>query len=96
MVAMAEKALAIDGNIRRDFWIGGMRTGDGIWRWQSGDPMEYTNWCEGCLSFGDHVHDCSQLLKEGYPGILDTYYWAQENCNFGGENGAICEMNMDE
>ena len=36
------------------------------------------------------------FLKEGYPGILDTHYhWAQENCNFGGENGAICEKNID-
>ena len=36
------------------------------------------------------------FLKEVYPGILDTHYhWAQENCNFGGENGAICEKNID-
>ena len=95
-MAMAEKALAIDNYLNRDYWIGGVRAENGTWEWQSGSPMEYTNWCYGCLAFDDHDHDCSQLLKEGYPGILDTFYWAQEFCPTGGENGAICEMNVDK
>ena len=43
VVAMAEEAAAIDNNIGRDYWIGGVRTENGTWMWQSGDPMDYTN-----------------------------------------------------
>ena len=101
---MAEQALAIDGNIGRDFWMGGVKTADGTWRWQSGDPMDYTNWCEGCPDTGREGWDYSQLLKNGYPGTLDTFYWARETIRGSGgasvsgsaENGVICEKNMDE
>ena len=93
VVAMAEEAAAIDGNVGRDYWMGGLRSEDGTWRWQSGDPMDYTNWCKDCPDTENA--DLSQLLKDGYPGILDTYYWAR----FGGtdpDNGVICEINVDK
>ena len=103
MVAMAEEAAAKDNNIGRDYWMGGVKAADGTWRWRSGDPMNYTNWCEGCP---DTAADLSQLLKNGYPGTLDTFYWARETItgNGGGGgganasgsalNGVICEMNL--
>ena len=104
VVAMAEQALAIDGNIGRDFWMGGEKGEDGTWRWQSGAPMDYTNWCEDCPDTGREGWDYSQLLKNGYPGTLDTFYWARETIRGSGgasvsgsaENGVICEKNMDE
>ena len=36
VVAMAEKALALDGNIERDYWMGGVKDENGTWVWQSG------------------------------------------------------------
>ena len=99
VVAMAEEAAAIDNNIGRDFWMGGVRTEDGTWRWQSGDPMDYTNWCENCPDIENWA--CSQLLKEGIPGKLDTFYWAREDCQedadiiYDNDNGVICEINAD-
>merc|ERR1711973_537748 len=48
VVAMAEEAAVADNNVQRDYWIGGVRGEDGTWRWQSGDPMDYTNWCANC------------------------------------------------
>ena len=74
LVRMAEEAAALDNNVGRDYWMGGVKTGDGTWIWQSGDPMDYTNWCKGCTD--NRANDLSQLLKHGYPGLLDTYYWA--------------------
>ena len=105
VVAMAEEALAIDNNIGRDFWLGGVKTADGTWRWRSGDPMDYTNWCKHCPDTGREGWVYSQLLKKGYPsdpGTLDTFYWAREtsNGNAGhqgpGENGVICEINVEK
>jgi len=93
VVAMAEQALAIDNHIGRDYWMGGVKTGDGTWMWQSGDPMEFTNWCEACPD--TEGWDCSQLLKDGYPGRLDTYYWAR-NTFEGVDDGVICEINLDK
>ena len=93
LVAMAEEALAIDNYIERDYWMGGIKTGDGTWKWLSGDPMEYTNWCKGCLEMEWNWNGL-QLLKQGYPGVLDTYYWARDDENSGTDNGVICEMNM--
>ena len=93
VVAMAEEALAIDGNIGRDYWMGGVKTGDGTWIWQSGDPMDYTNWCEACPD--TEGWDYSQLLKDGYPGRLDTYYWARNDLG-GADDGVICEINLDK
>ena len=105
VVAMAEEALAIHGNIGRDYWMGGEKGEDGTWRWRSGAPMDYTNWCEGCLDHPE-VKDWNylQLLKHGYPSTLDTFYWARETIRGSGgasvsgsaENGLICEKNMDE
>ena len=103
LVAMAQDAAAIDNNFGRDYWMGGFKTGDGTWKWLSGDPMEYTNWCKGCLD-GPEGWNYSQLLKQGYPGTLDTFYWARETIRGSGgasvsgseENGVICETNMDE
>ena len=97
LVAMAEEALAIDNNIERDYWMGGVKTEDGTWKWQSGDPMDYTNWCEGCP---DHEGwNYSQLLKQfqGWPVTLDTFYWALSPGNDGdNDNGVICEIDMDK
>ena len=90
LVAMAEEALAIDNYIERDYWMGGVKTGDGTWKWQSGDPMDYTNWCKGCLDQPEGWN-CLQLLKNGYPGTLDTYYWARSPST-DGDNGVICEI----
>ena len=95
VVAMAEEAAAIDNNIGRDYWIGGVRTENGTWMWRSGDPMDYTNWCEDCPDVDNLA--CSQLLKLGYPGTLDTFYWAREGCvSSSTDNGVICEINMDK
>jgi len=99
VVAMAEAALTIDNNIGRDFWMGGVRTEDGTWRWQSGAPMDYTNWCENCPDVKNWA--CSQLLKEGYPaGTLDTFYWARNYCyrsdNMPHDDGVICEINANK
>ena len=94
VVAMAEEALAIQGNIGRDYWMGGEKGGDGTWRWRSGAPMDFTNWCEGCLDQLDW--NCLQILKEGYPGTLDTFYWARDNCLGGTDNGVICEIDMEK
>ena len=101
VVALAEEALAIDNNIVCDFWMGGVRTEDGTWRWQSGDPMDCTNWCEHCPDTGKKGQDCSQLLQNGNPGTLDTFYCARETINGSGngsrsENGVICEKNLDK
>ena len=93
VVAMAEEAAAIDNNIGRDYWMGGVKTEDGTWKWLSGDPMDYTNWCEGCPD--TEALDYSQLLKSGYPGTLDTYYWARAAAG-DPDNGVICEINMDK
>ena len=90
---MAEEAAAADNNVQRDYWIGGVRGEDGTWRWQSGDPMDYTNWCANCPDREDYAF--SQLLKDGYPGSLDTYYWARDSAN-GGDDGVICEINLDK
>ena len=97
LVAMAEEALAIDNYIKRDYWMGGVKTEDGTWKWLSGDPMEYTNWCKGCLD-GPEGWNYSQLLRQGYPGTLDTFYWARESygVNPPVDNGVICEMDMDK
>ena len=46
VVAMAEEALASDNNIERDYWMGGVKTGN-VWSWQSGENMEFTNWWGG-------------------------------------------------
>ena len=89
VVAMAEEAAAVDNNIERDYWMGGVKDENGTWVWQSGDPMDYTNWCEQCPNWGD----LSQLLKKGYPGILDTYYWTRAG-PLDADNGVICEINM--
>ena len=101
VVALAEEALAIDNNIVCDFWMGGVSTEDGTWRWQSGDPMDCTNWCEHCPDTGKKGQDCSQLLQNGNPGTLDTFYCARETINGSGngsrsENGVICEKNLDK
>ena len=96
VVAMAEEAAAIDNNIQRDYFMGGVRTENGTWMWQSGDPMDYTNWCEDCPDVDFFHPACSQLLKSGYPGILDTFYWAREVCSVSTDNGVICEINMDK
>ena len=90
---MAKEAAAIDNNIQRDYWMGGVKTGDGTWMWQSGDPMDYTNWCEGCQD--TEAATLSQLLKKGYPGTLDTYYWARAGPG-DVDNGVICEIDMDK
>ena len=90
---MAEEAAAADNNVQRDYWIGGVRGEDGTWRWQSGDPMDYTNWCANCPDVEDLP--LSQLLKLGYPGSLDTYYWARADGG-DGDNGVICEINFDK
>ena len=97
VVAMAEEALAIHGNIGRDYWMGGEKGGDGTWRWRSGAPMDFTNWCEGCLDHPD-VKDwnCLQLLRDGYPGTLDTFYWARQICLNSVDNGVICEIDMEK
>ena len=96
VVAMAEEALAIQGNIGRDYWMGGEKGEDGTWRWRSGAPMDYTNWCERCL---DHPEvkdwNCLQLLRDGYPGTLDTFYWARDIC-LGVNDGVICEIDMEK
>ena len=65
-------------------------------KWLSGDPMEYTNWCEGCLDEPEGW-DYLQLLRQGYPyfGTLDTFYWARSVGN-NGDNGVICEIDMDK
>ena len=94
VVAMAEEAAAIDNNIGRDFWMAGVRTEDGTWMWQSGAPMDYTNWCENCPD--SENKPCSQLLKDGYPGKLDSFYWARWNCQEDADNGVICEINADK
>ena len=99
VVAMADEAAAIDNNIGRDFWMGGVRTEDGTWRWQSGATMDYTNWCENCPDVENWA--CSQLLKEGYPaGTLDTFYWARNYCyrsdNMLHDDGVICEINANK
>merc|ERR1711973_489472 len=93
VVAMAEEAAVADNNVQRDYWIGGVRGEDGTWRWQSGDPMDYTNWCANC----PEREGCAfaQLLKLGYPGSLDTYYWARAG-DGDSDNGVICEMNFDK
>ena len=88
---MAEQALAIDGNIGRDFWMGGEKGEDGTWRWHSGAPMDYNNWCKGCLDQYDW--NCLQLLKSGYPGTLETFYWALAG-HTDLDDGVICEINM--
>ena len=96
---MAGKALAIDGDIERDYWMGGVKTEDGTWRWRSGDPMDsmdYTNWCEGCPDTGEEGWVYSQLLKKGYPGTLDTFYWAREICDGNADDGVICEINLEK
>ena len=95
LVTMAEKAAALDNKIGRDYWMGGIKTGDGTWIWQSGDPMEYTNWCTDCPDTGAEGADLSQLLKDGYPGTLDTYYWARTG-GTDGDNGVICEINLEK
>ena len=97
LVAMAQEAAAIDNNFGRDYWMGGFRAEDGTWKWLSGDPMEYTNWCKGCLD-GPEGWNYSQLLRQGYPGTLDTFYWARESfgVNPPVDNGVICEMDMDK
>ena len=94
VVAMAEEA--INGNIGRDYWMGGEKGEDGTWRWRSGAPMDFTNWCEGCLDHPD-VKDwnCLQLLRDGYPGTLDTFYWARDIC-LGVNDGVICEIDMEK
>ena len=89
VVGMAEKAAALDNKIGRDYWMGGIKAGDGTWIWQSGDPMEYTNWCKHCPDQGDLSH----LLKHGYPGLLDTYYWARAGA-LDADNGVICEITL--
>ena len=97
VVAMAEEALAIHGNIGRDYWMGGVKISDGSWKWLNGDPMDYTNWCTDCPDTGAEGADLSQLLKDGYPGTLDTFYWAREGCiSSSTDNGVICEINMDK
>ena len=93
MVAMAEEAAAADNNVQRDYWIGAVRGQDGTWRWQSWDPMDYTNWCANCPDREDFPF--SQLLKLGYPGSLDTYYWARA-WDGDSDNGVICEINFDK
>ena len=55
--------------------------------------MDYTNWCANCPDREDLPF--SQLLKLGYPGSLDTYYWARDNA-VGGDDGVICEINFDK
>ena len=98
MVAMAEEAAAKDNNIGRDYWMGGVKAADGTWRWLSGAPMDYTNWCEGCLDTGEEGWDYLQLLKVSYPSTLDTFYWAPESggAHASGRtlNGVICEINI--
>ena len=93
VVWMAEKALAIDNNIERDYWIGGVRTENGTWMWRSGDPMDYTNWCEDCPDVENAA--LSQLLRQGYPGTLDTFFWARA-ADTDPDNGVICEIDMDK
>ena len=97
VVAMAEEAAAIDNNDGRDFWMGGIKTEDGTWRWQSGDPMDYTNWCEDCEDFtNEKGYDYSQLLKQwANTGTLDSYYWARNKFQTA-DDGVICEINMDK
>merc|ERR1711953_327101 len=100
VVAMVEEAAAADNNVGRDYWIGGVRGEDGTWRWQSGDPMDYTNWNGGCPD------DCqpddrpdwryTQLLKTGYPGTFDTYYWVLDHGDGTGDDGVICEISFDK
>ena len=93
VVAMAEEAAAIDNNIGRDYWIGGVRTENGTWMWRSGDPMDYTNWCKNCPDVENYA--LSQLGKGIYAGILDTFYWARST-EGDGDNAMICEINMDK
>ena len=95
LVTMAEKAAALDNKIGRDYWMGGVKTGDGTWIWQSGDPMEYTNWCTDCPDTGAEGADLSQLLKDGYPGTLDTFYWGRAGA-LDWDNGVICEITLDK
>ena len=88
LVGMAGEAAAIDGNTGRDYWMGGLRTDDG-WRWQSGDPMDYTNWSEynpDGLNGGPNM----SLFKNGMP----TYRWGTETDVTGADNGVICEIRM--
>ena len=93
VVAMAQEAAAIDNNFGRDYWMGGFRAEDSTWKWLSGDPMDYTNWCKGCPEHEGWNY--SQLLKQRYLDTLDTFYWAR-SANGDGDNGVICEINMDK
>ena len=83
---MAEEAAAADNNVQRDYWIGGVRGEDGTWRWQSGDPMDYTNWNE----YGGNG-DFAQLLRND----LASYgWWASSKDD--PDSGVICEMSLTE
>ena len=93
VVKMAEKALAIDDNIWRDYWMGGVKTENGTWMWQSGDPMDFTNWCEHCPE--EDFFAFSQLGRNDYAGNFDTYYWARSG-GYNVDNGVICEINADK
>ena len=84
--------------------MGGVKTEDGTWRWQSGDSMEYTNWCTDCPDTGKEGWGYPQLLTFSYPGTLNMFYWALETIGVRGgagvsgseQSSVICEMNLDK
>ena len=91
VVRMAEEALLADSTEwpeSHDYWMGGKKLENGSWTWQSGEPLNFTNWCPGCAD--REGFDYLQLAKHSWVGSHDTFYWSPMTFEVA-DNGAICE-----
>ena len=92
VVRMVEEALLVDSTDHwpesHDYWMGGKKLENGSWTWQSGEPLNFTNWCPGCAD--REGFDYLQLAKHSWVGSHDTFYWSPIH-NGVADNGVICE-----
>ena len=92
VVRMAEEALLFNfldnWAETNDYWMGGKKLENGSWIWQSGEPLNFTNWCPGCAD--REGFDYLQLAKHSWVGSHDTFYWSPIH-NGVADNGVICE-----
>ena len=80
----------IAGGDRRCYWIGGYCENDRVWKWVTGEPMNYTNWAPGEPSNSGRNQDKMCIIRRPYNNRVALGQWDDDR-NTINEYGFVIE-----